>query len=386
MATSNTRTGISVGRVIPGLLVAGLLLDLASRFVPYDAVSFRAWEAMTRMPPSGRGGAFAPNRRYASDKASGDLSSMSNRPRLRQLHREVFTTDAFGFRETPRLSGKPDVNVAVVFGSSFTVGSTLSDEETLPAQLQPLLGGNVYNAGSAEAFDEESMDELLDRLALAPGATVVFESLDRFAPPTLATARRERPTLDSRNGRLRLVAAHLRGWLSPSPLQISLVHLRKALEDDRVLPNSSAPAALSERLANGDQMLFLPIEETLSRQADRPVDGGPAYWRHLDAHLRARGLRLLVVLVPTSYTVYAPLLAQPPVSPLGPTYLDRLEAATRSEGVDVVNLGPILARAAREGLDRHRYVFWRDDTHWNAAGVALAARAITDRLGPVTSR
>jgi hypothetical protein len=381
MTRATPRPPISVGKLIPAILLAGLLLDVASRFIPYDWVSFRAWEAMTRMPPTGRGGAFAPSRRYASDAAWGDLSAMSNRPRLRQLHREVFTTDPFGFRETPRLPGMP--NVAVVFGLSFTVGSTLSDEETLPARLAPLLGGNVYNAGNAEAFDEDGMDELLDRLALAPGATVIFEYLDRFAPPALATVHGPRPALAGRPGQLSQIVGYLRGWLAPSPLQIGLVHLRKALEDDRILPNSSAPAALSERLANGDEMLFLPIERTLSGQADRPVAGGPAFWRHLDARLKARGLRLLVVLVPTSYTVYAPLLARPPVSPAGPAYLDRLEAATRAAGVDVVNLGPILARAAREGLDRHHYVFWRDDTHWNADGVALAARAIADHLGPV---
>jgi hypothetical protein len=51
---------------------------------------------------------------------------------------------------------------------------------------------------------------------------------------------------------------------------------------------------------------------------------------------------------------------------------DRLRAA----GVPVVDSTPLLAAQAAERLPRHEYLYWRDDTHWNAAGIRLAAEAV----------
>ena len=82
--------------VIPSLLVVVCLLDIASRFVSIDPLTFRAWEAVSRYRPAGA--AFEPNRRYRNARSYGDLTAMGNLPGLRQYRTEVFTTDALGFR------------------------------------------------------------------------------------------------------------------------------------------------------------------------------------------------------------------------------------------------------------------------------------------------
>jgi len=57
--------------------------------------------------------------------------------------------------------------------------------------------------------------------------------------------------------------------------------------------------------------------------------------------------------------------------------LARLEREIQGTGVPVVNLTAAMrAHAARE-LERGRYIYWRDDTHWNARGIALAASEIS---------
>ena len=53
-----------------------------------------------------------------------------------------------------------------------------------------------------------------------------------------------------------------------------------------------------------------------------------------------------------------------------------MEADLRAGGIAVVNLIQALRVAAKAGLERHEYVYWRDDTHWNGRGVAIAAAEI----------
>src|SRR2546425_9520291 len=83
------------GHVIPRLLVAVCLVDIALRFVSIDPLTFRAWEALRRYRPLRA--AFEPNRQYYNGQSYGDLAVMGNLRALRQYRTEVFTTDALGF-------------------------------------------------------------------------------------------------------------------------------------------------------------------------------------------------------------------------------------------------------------------------------------------------
>jgi len=56
--------------------------------------------------------------------------------------------------------------------------------------------------------------------------------------------------------------------------------------------------------------------------------------------------------------------------------LSRNEAALRSLKIPVVNLAPALRAQAEAGTDRHEYAYWRNDTHWNLAGVKIASAEI----------
>src|SRR5207245_6944142 len=89
---------------------------------------------------------------------------------------------------------------------------------------------------------------------------------------------------------------------------------------------------------------------------------------------------LLVLLVPGKYTVYRPFLVnQRPVGQGAGDYLDRLERQLREAGIPVLNLTPFLSAEAGRYLERGEYLYWLDDIHWNALGIALAAAAIRAR-------
>src|SRR5260370_12306593 len=133
-----------LGRVIPRLLVAVCVLDLALRFMPIDPLTFRGWEALLRYRAPGA--SFEPNRRYSNARSYGDLAAYGNLPGLRQYRTEVFTTDALGFRNLPHV--RDEEISAILAGDSFVVGSGVSDDETLSSRLIERGGCVVYNAGT----------------------------------------------------------------------------------------------------------------------------------------------------------------------------------------------------------------------------------------------
>jgi len=401
MAPLAKRSTFPLRVLLPAVLGLFLVADLVSRLVPPHRIAFRAWEAVTTrglvgwvsklLHPAPRAplGILEPARHVDIPRAYGDLASMSNRPWMREYHRERFTTDALGFRNV----GSPsDPHVGVVVGSSFTVGSTLSDDETLPAQLSAILGGNVYNAGTRPnastgwlAGDVQKIDRLLDSLKLSPGATLVFEYLEKTEPPLLP--QQGAPSGSESGGSLRARIEHSLRLLasvahivnegaSLSPFRITLRRWLRVLENDRIFPNSFADLAELAALRNGDQILFSRPERAISEDATRRPELGVPYLRFLSEHLRARGLNFIVVLIPTQYSVYSPLTVEPRPPTQGMAFLATLEKKLREVGIVAVNVGPLLGAAAEKGLSDHHYVYWRDDTHWNKDGVGLAAGAI----------
>ena len=134
-------------------------------------------------------------------------------------------------------------------------------------------------------------------------------------------------------------------------------------------------------------MLFLPSDvEPFHRHRD--VEPARDYIRGLVAAVAAAGVRPRVVLVPHKYSVYYPLLSGSAPAPGDSVHpLTQLATELRNDRVDVLDLTPRLQLEARNASASHRYIYWRDDTHWNAEGVAIAAEAIRAAwYGPSGSR
>jgi hypothetical protein len=170
------------------------------------------------------------------------------------------------------------------------------------------------------------------------------------------------------------VVGRIRGIVTVSPLRILGERALKALENGRILPNSYAVNVVKAAVDNGDPMLF-PAAHVRNFYRKRAVAAD--YWTWLQTALHTEHLDLLVLLVPGKYSVYRPFLVdQPPVGDGMGDFLARVERELRAAGVPVFNLAPMFAAQAAAHLARHEYLFWLDDTHWNAQGIDLAATAI----------
>ena len=95
---------------------------------------------------------------------------------------------------------------------------------------------------------------------------------------------------------------------------------------------------------------------------------------------RELGVKLVVLLVPEKEQVHIQALPIHHQIQLarGPDLLSGIELELEGKGVPTVNLLPVFQKETAEG----KRLFWRDDTHWNDAGIQLAAKEIWRTVEP----
>src|SRR5258708_304401 len=98
------RDGWRVGWILPRLMLAVMVMDVALHFVPLEKFAFRPNEALQRLHGMPEG-PFEPNREYHNARSYGDLAALGNLPQRRLYRRVDFHTDAFGFHNPEATAG-----------------------------------------------------------------------------------------------------------------------------------------------------------------------------------------------------------------------------------------------------------------------------------------
>jgi hypothetical protein len=261
----------------------------------------------------------------------------------------------------------------LLIGDSFTIGGGLSDEQTLPERLRQKTGLRTYNGGTNKIVSPERISAMVKRLRMDHGL-VVHEYMPRWDLGSYnSIAASMEP--EEEEAAWRKMRTQLGELFLDSPIRGLTRRAYERLEDDRILPNAARENVRIHSLRNGDRMLFFPADEDSFYQS-RPID--IFYWKKLRAVLRAGNQELLVMLVPDKYSVYQPLLSGVrPRSANTPEYLDELEKALKDAGIPVVNLLEAFRKEAANRIDGRSYIYWCDDTHWNADGVDLAVEMLS---------
>jgi hypothetical protein len=373
----------SFGRLVVALLVILFAIDLFMRFLPAERFTFRAWEAMSIY--HGRPGIFAPNRTYFNPRSSGDLAHIGNFPNLRQFRPERFTTDGCGNRNSSDIfDGEPAEYL--LLGDSFIVGSGVDDDRTLSGQLRQLSGLKVYNAAGADVDQSGWVLALARKLKMdqAKKGTIVLEYLERSpARPRVVPDKYDWLAEADSLCHPKPLWQTLGGWrtlltslVTVSPLEVYSRNLLQMLQNDVILPNSYKTGVVRETLSDGTPILFFPEEVDqayLPRDEETPI----RFWTQFAEKIQASHLKLVILFVPDKYTIYYPLLREPVRGqPQGQRYLRNLEGKLKQVGIPVINLTDEYMRAAASEFQQGRYIYWLDDTHWNAQGIEIAAKAI----------
>lgn len=381
--------------------LALLLLEWGQRlaYEPDVALTF-PWQE--RVAP------YAPLLDVVDPEGWGDLIRLARLPHVSELFangppRAVHvTSDAEGFLNRPSLEGGSKLTdyEVVVAGASFEVaGSDL--DATFPAQLGRALGRRTYNAAEPGRGPVHSVLRLLESSTLGtrPGQVLVWGIIQRSLKESLFRDihRHIGPDGERLPASLKVqLRQSLRAWLGfhqdvEAFLQQTSVARRGAGNVAGFLPSTALDLGVSSPVRvsflEGDRtrpMLFL-VEEIAATRQGFEARGGESVQEAIERvarACRARGVRLVVVLVPDKYEIFRSRArmelnlttdsADHPGRRAPAELADRLQA----KGVEALDLYPTLSDAKSGEL-----LYRPDDTHWSDAGIRRAAEATAEYLG-----
>ncbi|MBU6365016.1 MAG: SGNH/GDSL hydrolase family protein [Gemmatimonadetes bacterium] len=339
---------------------------------------------------------------YVRDSVLGWVprANVSGEHTERGLFTSTFRTNSRGIRGREHALAKPaGTRRIVVIGDSFTWGYGVSNGETYADRLEALLPGTeVINLG-VTAYGLRQEIGYLERegLLYAPDVVVVGLCLNDIYRPELAQPsgtpsylRAPVPfTASSAPADSTAAAPPTSPFLAVKRFLGTRSHLYRFVID-RVNGNRQLARTLVRLGIKGTPRGFeamdpnlMPALRTYPPALAASWDATLAELRELQQLSRARGFRLVLALVPGLQTVVEPALeASLAYSVFDPDDFDpdkpyrELEAFGRATGIEVVNPMGRFREATRAG----DAVYHRNEMHFNAAGHALFAQAIAERL------
>jgi len=362
-------------RLAINVLVFSVMLgaaDLALRHFADGLLYYRFHERFVRPVPD-----FPALSRYepmvdATSQERGDLGAMSGDRSLSDPRTVRFATDELGFRNAPM---SPEPYDLLVIGDSFVVGMGTSQEDTFAARLQS--HRRVYQlampGGPWGGYAQLAL--LRDAIPLKPGGTILWVIFpgndfdDHYQSLDIASHRKtsvvSRATVVFKAWRLRSFVGHV------------LRRISRKGDRESVLTREHA----------GNKLLFYSMYErsrlrTVEQWATHP--NAAAFASCLDAMrqlAREKNLQVTLAVMPSKEEVYRWIVdpASPPAETPSP-FVRYLSPIALERGMPVLDLGPELEREGRELAAKGGYLYWRDDTHLNAAGHAAVARIFSKAL------
>ena len=298
---------------------------------------------------------YAPNQDVTVDRAHGDLVALGfNHPEvesIQEIRKERLVTDENGY---PKL-GKAHGNFqALLVGDSFIAGDGNDAADTVAAQLQAkgydvyALGyaGNIAEYLASVTYAEKSLD------IHGPAFIFAFEGND-FAGEDYCVSPGSRVGI-TRNINRAIKETHIARFFA-------------ALWGHVVSSRQSPAIEVAE--VGGKKIGF--FVEYLNNARVKEYDNqclSQLFQQH-------RNQIAGIFFIPEKARVYG-------YGGIGgqSAYAKYLSAVAKEIGVPFVDLTLPLKKRAQELLQSGKYVYWRDDTHWNREGAAIAVREMENLL------
>ncbi|MCC7046376.1 MAG: hypothetical protein IT562_06670 [Alphaproteobacteria bacterium] len=357
LALRHTAGRLAVASVCLSLAFCLGVCEAVLRLGVSNPTYYRPDEVLAQFAGDGGRSHYAPDRRLDFAMPYGDLYVLSDRTArdIVEPRMVAFVTDALGYRD----GVGPKNRRYVLVGDSFALGSGTTQDRILGESLRRAHGIDIYTA----AFPGDPTDYartvawLKVNTALVRERNVVallFEGNDFTCPGTAP------PPPSIWQWRWRPVAR-----LETYRLFYGLTRV--------AFGSGDLNRAVLVREIGGRSVGFLQQYIAVTKR-EQECD-----WSAVAAALAEMRPHLaLVALAPTKDRVYADWLE--PGAHLPQAQWGFVEATAHALGVPALDLSPVLRKRAAELLPQGRYVFWRDDTHWNAEGMDAAAEAIAAAL------
>jgi hypothetical protein len=399
---------------------ARVALLSALALAPYLGLGLFEWgqrlvyspEATLELPWQARRAPYAPLADRVNPEGWGDLIRMARLPQVSALlaagpsRARRVTTDADGFMNRPAAEAADERGYPIlVAGASFEVAGSDVDA-TFPSQLERASGRRTYNAAWPAVGPVHAVLELLEdpKLGAPSGQLLVWGIIQRSLEESQFRDVFRRIAPDGRllpasaGARAR---ATLRRWRSfherlEQHLQETSLARRSSDRLARFLPpvalDLGAGSPVRVGWLDGDRarpMLFFADEMRSARRGFEARGGEriAGAIERVDRACRARGVRLLVVLVPDKYQVFRGRVRMELALAADARggFADRrapelLAERLRAHNIVALDLYPALSRDAEGEL-----LYRPDDTHWSDAGIREAAEYVAAQLPGASS-
>jgi hypothetical protein len=315
-------------------------------------------------------GLYKPNRQGAMDIPFGDLVAMDRktRPAIAEPRRVRYHIDSTGFRNDADYAGQK----VLLVGDSFIAGSGNTQKDLLSDQLQRDYGIPAYNLGFPGELHSyvRYVEGFFKTHPSGPKALIfLFEGNDfPLRKPSKAASSKKKPS-------------------EPSFLEIARKEFQQSLKEllvyryafsfYHILKNRLMPAAESKVTVltlQGSGHLKLGFLKAYVAATERAAyDAGDDFFLKLSRIKEHLGG---IFFIPTKFRVYYTMLEGGPRPPLPNAQWEYVKATAGRLGVRCVDLTGPLQEESQRLLPEGKLTYWKDDSHWNRYGIAVAAREV----------
>ncbi|MDY7001187.1 MAG: hypothetical protein SVS15_05320 [Thermodesulfobacteriota bacterium] len=302
---------------------------------------------------------FKKNKSLHANIPFGDLKSLSLLDMDVEPREVTFKTDSLGYRNIHDYTGEPYLLV----GDSFIVSGGTDQKDMLGSKLEEDYGIHSYNlaAVGGDLVDYTRWIEHFYKNVNNPAKVLLFF----FEGNDFEKVRDREQNMPA----WRLFLKRYRNLFRFTGLG-KFTHT----QFHRFKSRSKEEPVLVEHI-KGHKVGFLKkyVDITL-----RPSYPNPGQFKERLKNIKNHVER--IYFIPTKYRVYAGLLDSGKNENLPDAQWEYLESAAQDMGIPRTDLTKPLSEAARALLDRGRLIWWKDDTHWNKYGIAVAAKAVAESL------
>lgn len=339
------------------LLVITLFYSLALSLTGFEnAIYFRPDERLSAFDYRHHHRIFRPGATLEMQMPHGDLQSMTPL-KIAEPRRVTYHIDDYGFRNDADYRGQRYLLV----GDSFIAGTGNDQADILSAQLRRDHAIDAYNLAHP--------GDVVDYAAYVAG----FKSTHNTDARVLLFIFEGNDFVETRVRRHSAAAMFLKRYSNlfsgTNVFRVTRSLYERALRSAKI----SASQYLTTYSLNGREIAFLNGYIETTRHASQAPIG--SFERAIQSMRDDIGH---VFFIPTKYRVY-----QKHVNPgevLPNASWDYLQRVCRENRLACTNLTQPLIEASDKLLARGELSWWRDDTHWNRNGIAVAARVVAARL------
>ncbi len=357
-----------------GLLAAALTLEILLRFLGPGFLYRSPHEMLATFDYRLGHGRYQPDRQVNMLMPYGDMVGLDRTAQdaIAQPRRVRFHTDSQGFRNDRDYAGEK----VLLVGDSFIAGSGGDQEDLLSAQLRRDFGIYAYNLafpGELHSYVRYVQAFFRTHPGEARVLLFLFEGNDfpipKRWPPAPAAGETPAPAA------LEIYRKEFQQSLKELLVYrfgFSLYHMA----NKKVRPRDYGRVTVLKVRGPGDLSLgFLDGYVAVTRRPD--YNGGEEF---ADKLSRIKDRLAGIFFIPTKFRVYYDFLEINPRLRLPNAQWDYLKEQAAALGIRCLDLTGPLQEESRRLLPEGKLTFWKDDSHWNRYGMAVAARTVRDFL------